>query len=175
MHINTLDDYLNALRLLYVIEDLPAWCPHLRSATAIRTTPVRHFTDPSIGAYFLHASADDLLNDPETFGLFFESLVVRDLRAYASAMNGEVLHYRDGDGLEADAIIHLDNGEWAAFEMKLGMRRIDEGAQHLLKLAEKVDPRFHNPPRFLAVITGAGTAFRRKDGVFVIPIGCLRD
>ena len=173
MHINTLGDYLNALENLFVVMDLPAWCPKLRSKTAIRTSKVRHLIDPSIGAYFLNASVEDLLNDPWTLGFYFESMVVRDLRAYASAMGGEVLHYHDGDGLEADAIVHLWDGRWAAFEMKLPHKDIEEGAKNLLRLSEKIDASVENTPIFLAVITPHGAAYRRNDGVYVIPVGCL--
>ena len=173
MHINTLNDYLNALGMLYVRDDLLAWRPNMRSKTPVRTSPVHHFTDPSIGAFFIGANPNDLLNDPQTLGSYFESLVVRDIRAYSSAIDAEVYHYRDKDGLEADVIIHTDDGRWAALEVKLGKKDIDEGAKHLLKLREKVDTKVESEPAFLAVITYTGLAYRRKDGVYVIPIGCL--
>ncbi len=173
MHANTLEDYLDALRSLFLIDDLPAWCPSLRSKTVVRTSPVRHFIDPSIGAYFMGAKAEDLLNDPQTLGSYFESMVIRDLRVYASAIDGDVYHYRDKNGLEADAIIHLDDGRWAAFEIKLGKKDIDAGAENLLKLKNKVDSKTEGDPSFLAVITYNGMAYRRKDGVYVIPVGCL--
>ena len=173
MHINTLVDYIRTLESIYVVDDLPAWCPKLRSKTVVRTSPIRHFSDPAIGAFFLNASANDLLQDPETFGLYFESLVIRDLRAYATPLGGQVLHYRDKSGLEADAIIHLSDGRWAAFEVRLGRGAIDSAAKHLLKLKERVDSEQEGDPAFLAVVTYTGFAYRRNDGVFVIPIGCL--
>lgn len=139
----------------------------------MRTSPVRHFTDPSIGAFFIGASPNDLLNDPQTLGFYFESLVVRDIRAYSSVIDAEVYHYRDKDGLEADIIIHTDDGRWAALEVRLGKKDIDEGDKHLLKLREKVDTKVESEPAFLAVITYTGLAYHRKDGVYVIPIGCL--
>lgn len=173
MHINTLTGYLRALESIYVVDDLPAWCPKLRSKTVVRTTPIRHFSDPAIGAYFLNASASDFLQDPETFGLYFESLVIRDLRAYATPLGGTVFHYRDKTGLEADAIVHLSDGRWAAFEVKLGRGAIDSAAKNLLRLKERVDSEQEGDPAFLAVVTYTGFAYRREDGVFVIPIGCL--
>lgn len=173
--INTLSDYIKALRDIYVVEDLDAWSPKLRSKTAIRTSPTRHFTDPAIAAYFLNANPFDLEMDPRTFGLLFESLVVRDLRVYAQAMDGDVYHYRDENGLEADAIIHLHNGKWCALEIKLGSDSIDNAAKNLLRLADKIDTDFMNPPSFLAVITGTEFAYTRDDGVHVIPLGCLKN
>lgn len=173
MHVNTLTDYLRTLESIYVVDDLPAWCPKLRSKTVVRTSPIRHFSDPAIGAYFLNASANDFLQDPETLGLYFESLVIRDLRAYATPLGGRVLHYRDKTGLEADAIVHLSDGRWAAFEVKLGRGAIDSAAKNLLKLKEIIDSEQEAVPAFLAVVTYTGFAYRREDGVFVIPIGCL--
>ena len=173
MHINTLVDYIRTLESIYVVDELPAWCPKLRSKTVVRTSSIRHFSDPAIGAFFLNASANDLLRDPETFGMYFESLVIRDLRAYATPLGGQVLHYRDKSGLEADAIIHLSDGRWAAFEVRLGRGAIDSAAKHLLKLKERVDSEQEGDPAFLAVVTYTGFAYRRNDGVFVIPIGCL--
>jgi hypothetical protein len=154
MHMNTLEDYISALRKLYVVEDLPAWSPKLRSKTAIRTSETRHLTDPAIAAYFLGATAKDLEFDPETFGFLFESLCVRDLRVYAQSLGGDVYHYRDKEGLEADAIIHLHNGRWGAIEMKLGSDEIDDAAKNLGKLRGKIDTEKMNAPSFLAVITG---------------------
>ena len=175
MHINTLDDYLTALRKLYVIENLSAWSPKLRSKTTIRTAETRHMTDPAIAAYFLGANAKDIEFDPETFGLLFESLCIRDLRIYAQSLGGDVYHYRDKEGLEADAIIHLHNGRWCAIEMKLGADDIDVAAKNLKKLRGRVDTEKMNAPSFLAVVTGTEFAYTRDDGVHVIPIGCLKD
>ncbi|NLN51080.1 MAG: ATP-binding protein [Acholeplasmataceae bacterium] len=172
MHITTLNDYVKTLKELYVIEDLPAWTPKLRSRATIRTKHVRHFTDPAIAAVLLNASPTNLIYDVETFGLLFESMVVRDLRVYSQYLSGEVFHYRDSDGLETDAIIHLDDGRWGAIEIKLGAKQIDEAAKNLLKLANKVDIR--QKPSFLAVVTATQYGYKRDDGVYVIPIGCLK-
>ena len=172
MHITTLNDYVKTLKELYVIEDLPAWTPKLRSRATIRTKHVRHFTDPAIAAVLLNASPTNLIYDVETFGLLFESMVVRDLRVYSQYLSGEVFHYRDSDGLETDAIIHLDYGRWGAIEIKLGAKQIDEAAKNLLKLANKVDIR--QKPSFLAVVTATQYGYKRDDGVYVIPIGCLK-
>ena len=172
MHITTLNEYVKTLKELYVIEDLPAWTPKLRSKATIRTKHVRHFTDPAISAVLLNASPNDLIYDVETFGLLFESMVIRDLRVYSQYLGGEVFHYRDSDGLEADAIIHLGDSRWGAFEIKLGSRQIDEAAKNLLKLKNKVDIK--NEPSFLAVITATQFGYKREDGVYVIPITCLK-
>lgn len=167
--------YLRALREIYVVEDVPAWLPKLRSKTVIRSSDTRHLSDPAIAAYFLDAGADDLINDLNTFGLLFESLVVRDLRVYAQANEGKVYHYRDKDGLEADAIVHIFGGRWGAIEVKLGSQEsIESGAKTLLTLRDKVSAEM-KPPSFLAVITAFGYAYTRPDGVHVIPIGCLRE
>ncbi|MDR0523465.1 MAG: DUF4143 domain-containing protein [Candidatus Methanoplasma sp.] len=175
MHLNTLNDYVSALKRLYVADDLPAWSPRLRSKTTIRTSDKRHLADPAIAAYFLGASPGDLEMDPETFGLLFESMAVRDFRAYAQALGGDVYHYRDKYGLEADLVIHLHDGRWGAAEVKLGPGRIDEGASSLKRLRDKVDSEAMNAPSFLAVVTSGGFAYTRGDGVHVIPIGCLKD
>lgn len=175
IHRNTVSDYISALEKIHVLDDLPAWCPNLRSKTAIRTTAVRHFSDPAIAAYFLDASSEDLQYDPRTFGLLFESMAVRDIRVYAQALDGSVYHYRDGDGLEADAIVHLHNGKWGAFEVKLGAYAIDSAAENLKKLRGKIDTSREHPPSFLAVITGTEYAYQRKDGVYVIPLACLKN
>ncbi|MCL2148514.1 MAG: DUF4143 domain-containing protein [Methanomassiliicoccaceae archaeon] len=175
VHRNTVSDYIGALEKIYVVDDLPAWCPNLRSGTAIRTTATRHFADPAIAAHFLDASPEDLEYDPRTFGLLFESMAVRDIRAYAQALGGRVHHYRDGDGLEADAIVHLHNGRWGAFEVKLGAGSIEKAAESLKKLRGKVDTEREHPPSFLAILTGTDYAYKRADGVFVIPLGCLKD
>lgn len=172
---NTISDYMTALREIYVLEDLEAWSPKLRSKTAIRTSAVRHLSDPAIAAYFLGAGAYDLQMDPNTYGLLFESLVVRDLRIYARVNDGDVYHYRDADGLEVDTVVHLHNGKWGAIEVKLGMDGVDAGAKNLLRLAKKVDQEAMNPPSFLAVVVASGYAYTRDDGIHVIPLGCLRD
>ena len=172
---DTVADYVEALRKLFVVEDMPAWNPNLRSKTAVRTLSTRHFTDPSIACAALHLSPADLIHDLKTFGLFFESLAVHDLRIYAESMNGEVYHYRDASGLEADAIIKLENGEWAAVEVKLSNpERIEEGALHLLKLKSIIDTDKMKAPKFLMVITATEYAYQRKDGVWVVPLGCLK-
>ena len=173
LHINTLRSYQNALREIYVIDDLPAWTPKLRSKSTIRTSDTRHLSDPAIAAYFLDASAKDLLRDLKTFGLLFESMAVRDLRIYARSLGGEVRHYRDRNGLETDAIIHLRNGKWAAAEIKLGAGMVDEAAKNLLKLKDKVETETMGSPSFLAVFTATKYAYTGKDGVHVVPIGCL--
>ncbi|MDY0276793.1 MAG: DUF4143 domain-containing protein, partial [Acholeplasma sp.] len=173
MHINTVNEYLKDLRELYVIEDLPAWTPKIRSKTAVRTKYVRHFSDPALAAALLNAGPNDLINDINTFGFLFESLVIRDLRIYAQRINGEVYHYRDSSNLEVDAIIHLSDGRWGAAEIKLGAGQIDEAAINLQKLKNKVDLK--KKPSFLMVITGTEYAYKREDDVYVIPIGVLRD
>lgn len=169
----TVADYVDALARAYVTEDLPAWNPNLRSKTVVRTGPTRHFCDPSLAAAVLGATPQRLLEDFATFGLLFESLCVRDLRVYASALRGQVSHYRDKTGLEADAVISLADGRWAPVEVKMGQSRIDEGAKHLLKLADRVDKDKEGAPSFLMVLTSTTTAYRRPDGVVVVPLACL--
>lgn len=172
----TLATYLNALRKLFVIEDLQAWTPKLRSKTTIRLSDKRQFVDPSLATAALGISSKDLLNDPETFGLFFESLCIRDLRVYAESLNGFIHQYHDRTGLEADAIIHLNDGSYGLVEIKLGRHRIEEAVTNLLKLKNKVDTAYTQEPKFLMVLTGSGLAYRRKeDGIYVIPIGCLKN
>ncbi len=171
----TMYNYINALRRIFLIEDIPAWKPSLRSKSAIRTTEKRQFVDPSIAVAAMHTDADGIMNDFEYFGFLFESLVTRDLRVYAQAIDGEVFHYRDKDKLEADLIIRLHDGRWAAVEVKLGSREIEDGAKHLMELRRKVDTEKVGEPAFLMVVTGGEFAYRREDGVFVIPIGCLKD
>ena len=173
LSVNALRPYLNLLSRSFVSEDLPAWSPSLRSRTAIRTSPTRHFTDPSIAAAVLRLTPQRLLLDPETFGLLFESLCVRVLRIYSGALGGSVFHYRDQSGLEADAVIALDDGRWALVEVKLGSAQIDEAAANLRKLADRVDSRTLGEPSFLMVLTGTATAYQRDDGVLVVPLGCL--
>ena len=174
---NTVAEYIKALKKLYVIEDLAAWNPNIRSKAAIRTSDTRHFVDPSIGTAALGLGPKDLIKDLESFGLFFEDLVVRDLRIYAEALDGTLYHYRDSNGLECDAVLHRRNSSYALIEIKLGgTERIEEGANSLKALADKIDTNKMPAPSFMAVIIGVGQyAYRRQDGVYVIPIGCLRD
>ncbi len=169
--------YLEALRKIFVIEDAEAWNPNLRSKTAVRTANTRYFTDPSIGTAVLGLGPDDLLRDLNTMGLFFETLCVRDLRVFAEALDGEVYHYRDKNGLECDAVIHLRNGKYGLVEVKLGGDSpVNEGAASLLALAGKINTEKMNEPSFMMVLTGTGNyAYRRKDGVYVVPVGCLKD
>jgi len=169
----TVADYLDALSRACVVEDLEAWNPSLRSKTAVRTSPTRHFCDPSIAAAMLGLSPAGLREDFETFGLLFESLCVHDLRIYAGALGGDVFHYRDKTGLEADAVIHLHDGRWAPVEVKLGNRFVDDAAKHLLKLASRVDQGRQGAPSFLMVLTATQTAYLRNDGVVVAPLGTL--
>ncbi len=171
----TISSYMNALRRIFVIEDLPAWSPSLRSKTAIRTSAKRHFVDPSIATAVMRTDPDGILQDFEYFGFLFESLCTRDIRVYAQANDGDVFHYRDKSGLESDLIIHLRDGRWAAIEVKLGNKQIEEAAQNLLKIKSKIDEDKMGEASFLMVITGGQYAYRRDDGVLIVPIGCLRD
>ena len=173
----TVSSYINALKRIFVIEDMAAWNPNLRSKTAIRSSDTRYFTDPSIAAAALGLGPDDLLDDPNTFGLLFETMAVRDLRVYAEALGGQVYHYRDKNGLECDAIVHLRNGRYGLIEIKLGGDNlIEAGATTLKKLASKIDTDKMKSPSFMMVLTAIGEyAYRRLDGVLVVPIGCLRD
>ena len=174
---DTVADYVKALKKLFVIEDLAAWNPNIRSKAAIRTSDTRHFVDPRIGTAALRLGPKDLINDLQSFGLFFEDLVVRDLRVYAEALDGELYHYRDSSGLECDTVLHRRNGSYALLEVKIGgENRINEGAANLLALAKNIDTNKMSAPSFMAVIIGVGKyAYQRKDGVYVIPIGCLKD
>ena len=169
--------YLNALKRIFVIEDSPAWNPNLRSKTAIRTSDTRYFVDPSIAVAALGLSPTDLVNNLALMGLIFENLCVRDLRIYADALDGSVYHYRDKTGLECDAVIHLRNGSYGLVEVKLGGdQSINEGAESLLKLTSKIDTEKMKKPAFLMVLCGvAPFAYKREDGVFVVPITCLKD
>ena len=171
----TIASYINALRRIFVIEDLPAWSPAMRSKTTIRTSPKRHFSDPSIATTVLRATSDALLHDFNTFGLLFESLCIRDLRVYAQANDGEVFHYRDKSGLEADAVIHLKDGRWAAVEVKMGAKEIEMATENLKYLRDKVNHDKMKEPSFLMVLTATEFGYRRDDGVYIVPIGCLRD
>lgn len=172
----TVAAYLNALRKIFVVEDMPAWNPNLRSKTAIRSSDTRYYVDPSIAAAALGIGPNDLINDLNTFGFIFETLCIRDLRVFADALDGQVYHYRDKDGQECDAVIHLRNGQYGLIEIKLGGDKlIEEGAQSLKKMESKIDTDKMKAPSFLMVLTGVGGyAYRRKDGVCVVPIGCLR-
>ena len=174
---DTVADYIKALKKLFVIEDLAAWNPNIRSKAAIRTSDTRHFVDPSIGTAILGLGPKDLINDLKSFGFFFEDMVVRDLRVYAEALDGELYHYRDSSGLECDTVLHRRNGSYALMEVKLGgEQNIEDGAKSMLALAENIDTDKMPAPSFMAVIVGVGQyAYQRKDGVYVIPIGCLKD
>jgi predicted AAA+ superfamily ATPase len=169
----TVSHYLGVLTRLKIVEEQPAWAPHMRSKYVLRRGPKRHFVDPSLAVAALRASPDGLLRDLELFGLVFESLVVRDLRVYAQAAEAEVLQYRDSDGLEVDAIVQAVDGRWAAFEIKLGHGHVDEAAANLVKFARRVDTSKRGEPAALAVLTGTGYGYVRDDGVMVIPIGAL--
>ncbi|MCQ2263879.1 MAG: DUF4143 domain-containing protein [Bacteroidales bacterium] len=174
---DTVADYVEALRKLFVVEDMPAWNPNLRSKTAIRTSHNRYFVDPSIAAASLRVSPKDLEQDPKACGMFFEGLVVRDLRIFADALLGEVYHYRDNRGLECDAVLHRRNGQYALIEIKLGgITKIKEGAATLNALKQDLDPAKMPMPSFCMIVTAGGDyAYQRKeDGIFVVPIGCLK-
>lgn len=173
----TLRSYLSAFQKLFVIEDTPAWNPNLRSKTAVRSSATRYFVDPSIAAAALGIGPNDLVDDLSTAGLFFENLCVRDLRVYAESMDGRVYHYRDKSNLECDAVVHLKNGRYGLVEIKLGGdRHIEEGAKNLLKLRERIDIEKMKEPAFLMVLCGvAPFAYKRSDGVLVVPVGCLRN
>jgi len=174
---DTVMSYVNALKKIFVIEDMPAWNPNLRSKTAIRTSDTRYYIDPSIGVAALGLGPNDLINDLETFGLLFETMCIRDLRVFADALGGAVYHYRDKSGLECDAVIHLRNGNYGLIEIKLGGEdAIEHGATTLKNLANKIDTDKMKTPAFKMVLIAIGDyAYRREDGVYVVPIGCLRD
>jgi predicted AAA+ superfamily ATPase len=171
----TISSYMNALRRIFVVEDLPAWAPSLRSKTAIRTSVKRHFVDPSIATGVLRTNPQGVLNDFPFFGFLFEALCTRDIRVYAQANDGDVFHYRDKSGLEADLIVRLRDGRWAAIEVKLGAKQIDEAAKNLLALQARVDRDKMGEASFLMIVTGGQFAYRRSDGIWVVPLGCLRD
>lgn len=174
---DTVYAYTNALRKIFVIEDMPAWNPNLRSKTAIRTSDTRYFIDSSIATASLGLGPEDLIKDLNTMGLFFETMCVRDLRVYAEIIDGEVYHYRDKSGLECDTVIHLRNGSFGLIEIKLGGDKlIEEGAENLKTFSNKIDTNKMKAPSFLMVLTGTGNfAYRREDGVYVVPIGCLKN
>ena len=172
----TISDYVDVLKKLFVIEDMPAWNPNLRSKTAIQSSDTRYFVDPCIATSALALGPRDLINDIRTFGLFFENMAVRDLRVYADALDGNVFHYRDSSGLECDAVLHRRNGTYGLIEIKLGGKdNIEKAATTLNELSKKIDLNKMNPPSFLMVLVGIGDfVYRRKDGVFVVPITCLK-
>lgn len=167
----TLNDYLDALKDLFIIEDIKAWNPNIRSKASIRTTPTRHFVDTSIATAVLGVSPADLMSDLNSFGLFFEDMAVRDLVIYSAILGGTVKHYRDSSGLECDAVIHLENGKWAAVEIKLGGDElIAEGADNLNKLKNNVN---EDNLAFRMILTATGPAYKRSDGIYVVPLNCL--
>lgn len=170
---HTVAEYLTILQRLMVIEDQPAWAPHLRSRANLRTSSKRHFVDPSLAVAALGAGPERLLADLNLLGLLFESLVIRDLRVLAQPLDGNVFHYRDNYGVEVDAIVQLVDGRWGAFEIKLGAGLAEEGAASLLRFRDVIDTRKSGEPAVLGVITGTGYGYQRPDGVAVIPIGSL--
>lgn len=173
---DTVIDYIKVLKKIFLEEDMLAWNPNLRSKTAIRTGDTRYFVDSSIATAALGIGPKDLLNNLIDFGFYFETLAVRDLRVYADALDGEVYHYRDKNGLECDAVLHRRNGTYGLIEIKLGgADNIDKGAVNLIRLSQKIDTSKMKAPSFLMVLTGVGDyAYHRHDGVFVVPIGCLK-
>jgi predicted AAA+ superfamily ATPase len=175
LSVNTLKDYLDAMQCIFLIENLPAWNPHLRSRTRLIKSHKWHFVDPSISMSALRASSKALISDFNTFGLLFESLCVRDLRIYSQPIEGTISYFRDINGNEVDLIVQLPGGEWGAIEVKLGGDHIEEGVRSLIKLRDNVDPERMKPPSFLMVLTAGQFAVRRPDGVLIVPIGCLRD
>lgn len=177
LDVATIQRYICALEKIFVVEELPAWNPNLRSKTAIRSSNTRFFIDPSIGTAALGLGPQDLIQDLNTFGLFFETLCIRDLRVFADVLHGEVYHYRDKNGLECDAVIHLRDGNYGLVEIKLGSSsQVDEAVKTLTALKDKIDTTKMKEPSFLMVLVGVGTyAYRRKDGVYVVPLACLKD
>jgi predicted AAA+ superfamily ATPase len=171
----TIQTYMYALRRIFVIEDLPAWAPSLRSKTAIRTSEKRHFVDPSIATAVLRTNPNGILADFTFFGFLFEALCTRDIRIYAQAIDGDVFHYRDKSGLEADLIVRLRDGRWAAIEVKLGTKQIEEAAKNLLTLKSKINEESMGKESFLMILTGGQYAYQRKDGIWIVPIGCLKN
>ena len=174
---DTIASYINALKNIFVVEDMAAWNPNLRSKTSIRTSETRYYVDPSIAVAALGIGPKDLTNDLNTMGLLFETLCVRDLRVYAESIGGTVLHYRDKSGLECDTVIHLKNGRYGLAEIKLGGQKlIEEGVKNLQSLSNKIDTSKMPAPSFLMIIIGIGEfAYRREDGIFIVPIGCLKN
>lgn len=173
MDSRTFDDYMDALKDLYILEDVDAWNPNLRSKTVVRTTATRHFVDTSIACCALGITPHSLMRDLNSFGMFFEDMAVRDLKIYSAALDGKIMHYRDSRGLECDAVIHLNDGRWALVEMKLGGERlIKEGVANLLRL--KNDLALSGGPEFMMILTATGPAYRRSDGIYVAPLNCLK-
>lgn len=174
---DTVFSYINALKKIFVVDEVPAWNPNLRSKTVVRTSDTRYFIDPSIAVASLGLGPDDLINDLNTFGFIFENLCVRDLRVYAESLNGNLYHYKDSSSLECDAVIHLRNGSYGLIEIKLGGDKlIEEGASNLLKLKSKLDTSKMKNPSFMMVLTATGDyAYKRNDDVYVVPIGCLKN
>lgn len=182
VHANTIISYLNVLKKLYVIEEIPAWNPNIRSKTAIRTAPKKTFVEPSLATAVLNISPKDLTLDPNTFGLLFENLVNRDLQVYVNSIGGYLNHYRDRYGLECDNVVHFDNGKYALIEVKLGNKKIKEAEEHLLKFEELIkEYNEKNPnnkmdlPEFMMIITGNDMAYTTKEGILVVPVGCLKN
>jgi len=175
LDITTFDGYIEALKDLYIIKDIDAWNPNFRSKTTITTTPTRHFIDTSIAAYSLNISPDDLINDPNTFGLFFEDFAVKELSIYTQTLKGEIKHFRDSNGLECDATIHLENGSYALVEIKLGGEElINLGIKKLLLLKDKLIKDNKNLPSFMMVLTAVGDAYTTKEGIHIVPINMLK-
>lgn len=174
---DTVASYILALKKIFVVEDMPAWNPNLRSKTAIRTSDTRYYVDPSVAVAAIGAGPRDLVADLKTFGFFFETMCVRDLRIYAEPLRGKVYHFRDKSGLECDAVIHLRNGDYGLVEIKLGGEKlIEEGAHNLDTLRKKIDEKRMKSPSFMMILVGTGGyAYQRKDGIYVVPVGCLRE
>ena len=174
--VDTVSSYINALRRLFVIEDMPAWCPNLRSKMPVRTGDTRYFVDPSIATAALGLGPEDLMNDLKTYGLIFETMAIRDLRVYMDALFGSVSHYLDAGGLECDAVVHMRNGRYGLVEIKLGGKElIERGAATLKKLASRIDTVKMASPAFMMVLTATGDfAYRREDGIVVCPVSALK-
>lgn len=179
---NTISDYIEALKKLYIIEDVDAWCPAIRSKTAIRASIKRNLIDPSLAVAALGITPDYFNTDFKTLGFLFESLVIRDLKVYSSASGGKISYYRDRYGLEADCVLHLEDGRYALIEVKLGTSEIEDGAKHLLEIERLIKERNATEkqctialPAVKMVITGTQYGYKREDGVLVVPIGCLKD
>lgn len=177
LSVDTIVSYINALKKIYVVEDMPVWNPNLRSKTSIRSSDTRYFIDPSVAVASLGVGPKDLINDLNSMGFLLETLCVRDLRVYAESLGGTVLHYRDKSGLECDTVIHLRSGHYGLAEIKLGGEKlIEEGAENLKKLADKIDTSKMPAPSFLMVVVGVGEfSYKREDGIFIVPIGCLKN
>lgn len=177
LDINTVRSYIETLKKIFVVEELSGWNPNIRSKNAIRTSPTRYFVDPSIAVAALNLGPGNLANDLNTVGFFFENMCIRDLRVYADGLNGSLYKYRDKYGLECDAVLTLRNGQYALIEIKLGgTKAVEEGAEALNKLEKLITEKGYNPPTFKMIITGNNPyGYRRKDGIYQIPIGCLKN